>query len=117
MASIRIATREEIESFYGPITEPVRMAAIEKDGAVVGVAGLVWSDHGVQAISWLRKEAKSSPKAILRCAHIVQAMAEEVGGVVYAAPDPDEPSANGLLQHIGFKPQAGGWYEYRAEPR
>lgn len=112
---IRPATRAEVVEFYGDVGS-ARMVALEVSGEVLGVGGLVWTGEEVLAVSFLKPEAKAYPKQILRGAHAVQAMAEEMNCDVYATPDPDEPSAAGFLQHIGFEPQEGGFHVYRSEP-
>jgi hypothetical protein len=114
--TIRPATAAEVRSFYERVGVPVRMVAMECDGEVLGVAGLAWCDDGVHAVSALKPGARRHRTQILRGAHVVQAMAEEMGCMVYATPDPAEPTAAGLLKHLGFEPQEGGLYAYRPEP-
>lgn len=114
--TIRPASLEDVCSFYSGCDVPVRMIAMEIDGEVVGIGGLAWLDDGVFAISWLKDAARASPRSILRGAHIVQAMMEEHGGLVYATPDPDEPTAVALLTHIGFeRHEKDDLYVYRPE--
>lgn len=113
---IRPATRAEVLSFYDVVGVPVRMIAMEVEGKVLGVAGLAWAHEGVTAVSAIRPEAKRHPKQILRAAHLVQAMAEEMACEVYADPDPGHTGAARLLEHIGFEPREGGGYVYRPEP-
>lgn len=114
---IRPATAREVREFYPVVGVPVRMVALEMDGCVLGVAGLAWTDVGVIAVSAKKPEARRYKKQMVRVAHIVQAMAEEMACNVYAEPEPGEPGAAELLLHIGFEPQEGGVYVYQPEPR
>lgn len=113
--SIRPATAAEVRSFYPVVGVPVRLVALEVDGRVLGVAGLAWCEDGVTAVSALTPEARTYPAAIIRGAHIVQAMAEEMRCDVHASADPDAPMSGRLLGHIGFENTGGGEYVYRSE--
>ena len=112
--NIRPATADEVKTFYPVVGVPVRMVALEVEGDVLAVAGLAWCEDGVRAVSAMKSEARALPYAIIRGAHIVQAMAEEMSCEVYAEADPEAPNSERLLEHIGFEKREGGGYVYRS---
>lgn len=110
--NIRPATDKDVRSFYGDVCVPVKMLAM--GDPVVALAGLAWCDDGVFAVSWIRPGARAYPGAMMRLGVGVAKMAEEAGCAVYATPDENEPTAERLLEHIGFE-RKGDRYEYRTD--
>jgi hypothetical protein len=109
--SHRPATQADIAAFYGEARVPVEMVVIGE----AAIGGLCWLDDGVYAVSWIKRPV--SPKQLMRAAHAVRSMIEQAGVQVYATRDPDEPSADRFLRHLGFEP-CGDRYAYvrHAEP-
>lgn len=104
---LRTATAEDIKCMYGaPAAVPVSMVVLD-NGGPIAIAGIAHLDEGAFAVSWIKDEAKDSPKAILRAARVVRQMIEALGEPVYARNDADEPTADRFLRHIGFVRQSG----------
>lgn len=105
---VRDATPEDIAEFYGEPAVPVRLVYLHGDG-FTAIGGLVWLDDGVYAVSAINGERK--PMQLMRAARAVRYLIENAGVDVYATPAPDEPSADSLLRHCGFK-RDGDRYVY-----
>ena len=110
---IRDATRADIAQFYGAPAVPLDMLALVDGDEVLGVAGLAYCDDGVFAISSLAPVRDSIE--LVRLAILVLDKVEASTVPVYATRDPDEPTSDRCLRHLGFVPADGDLYEYRAD--
>jgi hypothetical protein len=101
----RTATPKDVTEYYGglPAFSFKGMVAVE-DGEVIGVGG-VYRYAGVPLIFSERKgQMRKHLKARAKAVRILISFAESLGPVVYAVPDPIEPTAPYLLAKLGFKP-------------
>lgn len=112
--NLRPATDADIAAFYGSAKVPVCLIAMVNADQPIGIGGLAWCEDGVWAVSWLTDEAKRCPKTVMRAAHAVRQMIEEVGEPVYAHKEEDEPTADRFLRHLGFHLE-GDRYAYRPD--
>lgn len=100
----RTATREDLIAWFGNVPVSMRVLVLEDDGRIVGVAGVsVMVDH-LQAFSSQRPEAGDGKIAKARMAVAFKALLKTAGGPVFALCSETEPTAPGLLSHLGFRP-------------
>ncbi len=100
--SIRPAKRSDLERFYPDgLPGTMRALVVEVDGDVAILGGIVWSDP-MQCISHVLPAGKRYPKLIWRIAKRLIGWMDEIRAPVYALADPEEPTAERLLERMGF---------------
>ena len=100
---IRPATRDDIVTMAGrTFPETIRALAVEHAGEVIAIAGLRLSDPKM-AFSDIKPEIKKSPRTVVELIRRVKDMISDYESAVYAIADEDEPTAPGLLEHMGFR--------------
>ena len=103
----RTATRDDLVQWFGHVPASMRALVLEHEGEVVGVAGIaVMADH-IQAFSVENEKAKGLKMAKGRMAVDFKKLLTGVNGKVFAICSQSEPTAPGLLEHLGFVPHSG----------
>lgn len=104
---IRPATAEDVNTaFYDLRTVSTKSYAAEKDGQILGVAGIGYLQSKVFAFAHLRKDLQHDTHkyqmTIMRVAKKVVALMEECGCDVYAVADEELHTSMNFLKHLGF---------------
>lgn len=102
----RAATADDISLFYPDLTASARAWVAELDGKPEGIIGIallrpiacLFSRFNEVLRPWLRHPA------ILRLIKKAQAACAETRLQVIAGAEPDEPTAPGILERLGFVP-------------
>ena len=109
---IRQARRSDVIDMNGKYyKESFSGYAVELDGKVIGIAGLLHSNPA-QVVSDMKDEMRKYPKTIIRMARIIRDMITETPYPVYATPSPYESNARRMLEYVGFKPFLKGIYKW-----
>lgn len=101
--SVRVATDDDFRAFFAKEPPPVwtAMAGI-RDGELIGIGGVVYSEEGI-AVGFLDARERPSVtlhKTAIRFLRAMQAVGEPV---IYAACDRNIPRAEEWLARMGFK--------------
>lgn len=114
MIEIVPATEELIAPFF---TEEQMRArprlqgwVILEDGAPIALGGLAFHGPFVEVFSETTEAAKKHPVSIYRVARTMMRRVRELGRLTYATRNPDEPTAERLLNRLGFTDNGGGYY-------
>jgi N-acetylglutamate synthase-like GNAT family acetyltransferase len=109
------ATQETVRAAYGLETPPrsVRAIAAEKDGEVIGCAGVYLHDGVRIMFSDLGPELRARPKWIIRGWRRLMEMVQASDIPVLAAADEDIPGAPAFLEHLGFQHVEGRLYRWQ----
>lgn len=108
----RAATREDLQQWFGNVPASMRALVLEHDGEVVVIAGVaVMADH-LQAFSVQNEKAKGLRMAKGRMAVEFKRLLAGVSAPVFALCSESEPTAPGLLAHLGFRPHSGRMWRY-----
>jgi len=100
---IRPATRDDIiEMCGGTFPANIWAMAVEDDGELLGVAGIHYSNPRM-CFGNIKSALKKSPRTIVKLARMVTEVVAKSDVPVYAIAEPDEPTAPGFLEHVGFK--------------
>jgi N-acetylglutamate synthase-like GNAT family acetyltransferase len=112
---IRRASREDIEAFSQLQDKPtVKAWCMEKDGKIVGLAGLALIRGRWHAFCDLEPDARVHKISIVRTAKKIFAEARKQGiRFVYADADPKEPRAVAWMTSLGFIKDPRTQYLYR----
>lgn len=102
---VRLATREDIDAFFGDRTKPTIKAWVgELEGRPIGIGGLALSGGRWIAFCDLTPEARRYKRAIVKTAKLIMDEASRSGiRFVYAEADADEPMALRWLASLGFE--------------
>jgi hypothetical protein len=86
-----------------------RGITVVEDGRVVGVVGVM---HGreLQAFSTITIDPRQDLRLMVKGVRQYRELLSHYDLPVYAAPDPDKETAEGFLQHVGFKKREDGLY-------
>ena len=100
---IRTATAKDAFSFYGkaPINSFKGIVAVEND-KVIGIGGLFYSQSNLVVFTDMKPEMRQYKKAIVKGCRIIMDMVKNADRPVYAMANPDEPTAERLLEKLGF---------------
>lgn len=100
---IRAATKDDLIEMVGQtFPENIRAVTAEHDGELLAIAGIRMSNPKV-IFSDIKPEVKKHPRVVVQLIHKVQAMMEDYNTEIYAIANENEPTAPGLLNHMGFK--------------
>lgn len=100
----RAATRDDLHRWFGRVPNSMRALVLEHDGEIVGVAGIALMGDHLQAFSSQKDGARGRVMAMGRMAVDFAKMLRTAGGPVFALCSQSEPTAPGLLSHLGFAP-------------
>lgn len=102
----RPATAADVEHFYPEITASARAWVAELDGKPEGIIGLILFRPVHYLFSRFNEALRPFLRhpAILRLIKKAQAACEASSVRVLAGAEPDEPTAPGLLERLGFRP-------------
>lgn len=102
----RYATREDLVRWFGNVPATMRALVIERDGELLGIAGITTANNHVQAFSSQKPELAPYKVAKGRMTVAFAKMLAEIKGPVFAVCSEVEPTAPGLLTHLGFRHQS-----------
>jgi hypothetical protein len=102
----RYATQDDVAQWFeGRVPSTMRALVIEDGGEVIAIAGLAPAGAFTQAFSDVKPAARRHPIALGRMVDAFRQMMDSVAGPVMALCNADEPTAPGLLRHLGFEQQ------------
>lgn len=81
----------------------------EVDGEVVGIAG-VYHGATLEAFSTLTFDTRQNLRLVVKTVHQYRKLLSHYDKPVYATPDPDRPTADKFLEHVGFIKDEDGKY-------
>ena len=102
---IRAATREDLALAGGAVPHRLRCLALERDGATIGLVGLVHAGDGtVWGSAVFTAAARKAPIALHKAGLAVLADARARGiGRIYAYAEEHQPRAVPWLERLGFR--------------
>ena len=107
--TFRPATREDVEDYWlRKVPGNLRAVVAEQDGKVVGMGGVYYDGAMRIAFSEYKPELRDNRRAKVRGVRMIMEILNSIKGPVYAVACPDEPTAESLLQRLGFRPAAPG---------
>jgi hypothetical protein len=103
---IRPATNADLRQWFdGYVPTTMRAIVVDDEGAIVGIAGIARMGDHLQAFSGIKPALRERPVTIGRVAVAFSRMLEESAKPIIALCSDDEPTAPGLLSHLGFTQQ------------
>lgn len=113
---IRAATTHDAEAFWGrSLPASIRGYVAEKDGVVMGVAGLAYMPTQIIAFADMKEGGQKYPMTIMRITKLVKALLNETKVPVYCNADVLLPNSQKFLEHVGFKLLSGRTYVWSKE--
>lgn len=101
--NIRPATSADVEAWYGaPQRKTFRGVVGEVNGEVVAIGGVYRERDMMIGIAGLRPHVRHRKKDAVRFARAGLKILQDYQ-IVVAFADKDEPTADGLLRHLGFE--------------
>lgn len=98
---VRPATAADVVAFYGePQSATIRAVVALEDGKPIGIAGIARKCGVLMMFSEMKPEMRKYPKQMLKAAKKLMTLIE--GLPVLAVADPNEPTAERLLRHLGL---------------
>lgn len=102
--NIRPATADDCKNLWGKVAPvSVRAFAAEKNGETLIIAGVAYIGGNIVAFSDQKYATKQYPMTAMKMVQKVTGLLREIGAVVQATPDENQPNARNFLMHIGFK--------------
>jgi len=109
---IRPIRKNDVIAYRGKMyNESFRGLAVELDGEVIGIAGVLHTPV-LQAFSMIKDEMRKYPKSLVKAAQYFRTILAEYDSPVYAKPSPDEKNPERYLEYVGFKRFNGSLYEW-----
>jgi len=100
---IRTATAKDAHDFYGkPPSNSFKGFVAVKSGRVIGIGGVFYTKTGLIAFSDMKPEMRQHKKAIVKGCRMIMDMVKNAEVPVYAVANDNEPTANNLLERLGF---------------
>ena len=93
-----------------PYSLSFRGIAAEKEGEVIGIAGVMYSTPA-QCFSTINEELKNHKRAFVKAVRALREILND-SAEVYATPSKTEPTANNFLKHVGFIPVEEDLYKW-----
>lgn len=78
------------------------ITVVDDDGTLAAIAAVVYSEP-VQAISRVTDAIKQKPREMVKAVRSFRQLMSRHFEIVYATPDPEEPTAHRFLTHVGFR--------------
>lgn len=100
----RAATAADVKQFYPELTASVRAWVCEIDGKAEGIIGIALLRPVACMFSTYREALRPHLRhpAVLRLIKRAQIAMRSMGATVWAAAEPDEPTATRILARLGF---------------
>ena len=99
---IRALNKNDVVEFYGePFAQSMRGLAVELDGEVVGMAGVLHTNP-LQAFSSMKDSVRKYPKTIMKTAHGLKSILNKYESPIYAFASETESNSMNFLKHVGF---------------
>lgn len=100
---LRSANKNDVLEFFGkPFAESFRGMVAEKDGKVIGIAGVLHTEP-LQAFSTITDEVKKHPKAIIKAVKLFRNILNSYETTIYAIASEKEKTSMRFLQYVGFE--------------
>lgn len=109
---LRHATRDDLVGWFGSVPNTMRAIVIEDDGKLLGIAGISRMNDHVQAFSSISAELRGHKVLMGRAAVMFNKMLDDYKGPIFAVCSDKEPTAPGLLAHLGFTHWADGVWRH-----
>jgi hypothetical protein len=105
MMTIRPATAEDLERFYGaPPAQTMQALVADLDGELLAVGGVMRTADALVAFSDMKPGMRRHKKDIVRGAREIMRLVHASRAPVLAVADRNEAGAGNLLQRFGFRP-------------
>jgi hypothetical protein len=101
MLKIRPLNRDDLKEFVH-MGFTVRGLAVELDGEVVGIAGVLHS-YPIQAFSRMDDKLRKYPKTIVKVIKMFKAIVDKYDSPIYAIASEKEHNSTKVLERIGFE--------------
>ena len=100
---LKTATAKDAFEFYGkaPSNSFKGIVAVE-GGKVIGIGGIFHNKTNLVVFTDMKPEMRQYKKAIVKGCRMIMNMVKEANRPVYAIANPDEPTAEKLLEKLGF---------------
>lgn len=110
---IRPITKADVFAYRGePYSASFRGLAVELNGEIVGVAGVLHTPV-LQAFSNIRDELRKYPKTLVLAARkFREILAQYDDSPIYAIANENEKNAPGYLEYVGFEHYHDGVYRW-----
>lgn len=100
---LRRANKLDVIEFMGkPFSESFKGLVAEKEGRVIGMAGVLHTDQ-LQAFSTITDEVKKHPRVIIKAIRMFREILNSYDTEIYAIASEKEPTSMRFLEHVGFK--------------
>jgi N-acetylglutamate synthase-like GNAT family acetyltransferase len=115
--NIRPMSPEDLRQWWGDveITRTVRGFTAEKDGQVLGVAGLMYMPSAIIAFAEMGEDCQKYPMTIMRIARLMRELMRGRIAPVFAVADTNWPNSEAFLEHVGFERVAGRQFVFKKE--
>jgi hypothetical protein len=111
--NIRELRKADIIEFYGkPFAESMRGFAVDLDGELVGVAGVVYTDP-IMVFSEMKDSLRKYPKTIMKTAHRLKSILNKYESSLYAFANEDEKNSVNFLKRVGFVQLEDGVFKWQ----
>lgn len=91
-----------------------RVVAFEREGRILGVAGLYLDEYRYVMFGNFGDEVRRSPRALVKAYRSLLGAIQGKGLLVHATPDEGVPAAERFLEHMGFRRHPAGYFELEA---
>lgn len=115
MLKVIPGTSEHLEKIIGQkAPHSARVIAFEKDGEVVGVAGLYLDGYRYVFFGNFGDDVRRFPKTLFKTGRQLLDSVREKGIPVHATDEDSVPASQRFLERLGFRMTEPGFYELEA---
>jgi hypothetical protein len=117
--NMRPLTIDDLTSWWDrrELPRTVRGFAAERDGELMGVAGVMYMPGRLLAFAEMVEEGQRYPLSIMRMARLMRGLLREISSPVFAQADAQYPNSGNFLEHLGFRHVQGDMYVFKNEGR
>lgn len=108
-AVIRPATLEDFVRLKAAPPKTARAYAVVKDEEVIGIGGVYRDGVSKVLFSELTDEIRRDKRTLIG---LIRAVRSLMRGRVFSFADPEIPGSEVLLEHMGFEPYEGRFYQW-----
>jgi len=109
---LRPANRKDVIAFRGEsYSESFRGIVAELDGEILGIAGVLHTNH-LQAFSSIKDKLRKHPKMLILAARKFRNILNSYDYPIYAIASENEKNSIGYLEYIGFEYYQGRMYKW-----
>lgn len=113
--NIRPLTGDDLLRYWemDSLSRSVRGFLAEKDGEVLGVAGLMYMPRVIVAFADMREGGQQYPLSIMRMARRMRDLMNTISAPIVADADPQYPNSAAFLAHVGFERAHGPLFVFK----